>query len=294
MGPVGAVVAEGKEVRAAADMAEAAAEQRHTVADPDRDPVAGRPRAVRAVGPGLRPVPALATGRHLEAHHHRAAVPGRREGVDHLGCQRRLDGVPCPPARRRGGQKGDLQKEPPGGIETEPDDHGLGCSRGGLTTKVHLAVEQGQKSMSIVITAGQCGDSPPFEPVLERIRVPRQGLGRPRKRPDKVRADKAYGSRKNRAYLRRRGIRCTIPEKKDPIRNRKKLGSRGGRPPKSTRPTTASAMRSSAASIASNATVLWPPDMTNSRSATKRPCWSRPSTSGCDQHGCTTAYSVIQ
>ncbi|WP_371096285.1 transposase [Streptomyces sanglieri] len=83
-----------------------------------------------------------------------------------------------------------------------------------MTTKVHLAVEQGQKPMSIVITAGQRGDSPQFEAVLENIRVPRQGLGRPRKRPDRVRADKAYGSRKNRAYLRRRGIRCTIPERR--------------------------------------------------------------------------------
>lgn len=117
-------------------------------------------------------------------------------------------------------------------METEPDDHGLGRSRGGLTTKVHLAVEQGQKPMSIVITAGQRGDSPQFEPVLERIQVPRKGPGRPRRRPDKVRADKAYGSRRNHAYLSRRGIRCTIPEKKDQIRNRKKLGSRGGRPPK--------------------------------------------------------------
>ncbi|MFJ2131708.1 hypothetical protein ACIOMQ_12605 [Streptomyces sp. NPDC087845] len=35
-----------------------------------------------------------------------------------------------------------------------------------------------------------------------------------------------------RAYLRRRGIGCTIPEKADQVRNRKKLGSRGGRPPK--------------------------------------------------------------
>jgi len=50
--------------------------------------------------------------------------------------------------------------------------------------------------------------------------------------PDKVRADKAYGSRANRAYLRRRGIRCTIPEKTGQVRNRKKRGSRGGRPPK--------------------------------------------------------------
>lgn len=86
--------------------------------------------------------------------------------------------------------------------------------------------------MSLLVTAGQRHDSPQFQPVLEAIRVPRLGLGRPRTRPDKVRADKAYGSRANRAYLRRRGVRCTIPEKADQVRNRKKRGSRGGRPPK--------------------------------------------------------------
>jgi transposase len=95
-----------------------------------------------------------------------------------------------------------------------------------------LAVEQGQKPMSIVITAGQRGDSPQFEPVLNKIRVARTGSGRPRTRPNRVRADKAYASRKNRAYLRKRGIRCTIPDKADQVRNRKKLGFRGGRPPK--------------------------------------------------------------
>ncbi|MFF2788918.1 transposase [Streptomyces sp. NPDC058049] len=97
---------------------------------------------------------------------------------------------------------------------------------------MHLAVEQGQKPMSIVITAGQRGDSPQFEPVLEKIRVRRVGPGRPRTRPNRVRADKAYASRKNRAYLRRRGIGCTIPDKADQARNRKKRGSRGGRPPR--------------------------------------------------------------
>ncbi|MFD1663405.1 IS5 family transposase [Streptomyces caeni] len=126
-------------------------------------------------------------------------------------------------------KKGDLG--PPGGVFTEPDDHGLGRSRGGLTTKLHLAVEQAQKPMSLVITAGQRGDSPQFQVVLGRIRVPRLGPGRPRTRPDRVRADKAYGCRANRAYLRRRGIRCTIPEKRDQIANHKKRGSRGGRPP---------------------------------------------------------------
>ncbi|WP_327270845.1 IS5 family transposase [Streptomyces sp. NBC_01224] len=129
-------------------------------------------------------------------------------------------------------KRGDLQKEPPGGVFTEPRDHGLGRSRGGFTTKLHLAVEQGQKLMSIVVTAGQRGDSPQFEPVLKRVRVPRAGPGRPRVRPDRVRADKAYASRANRAYLRRRGIRCTIPDKADQARNRRRRGSRGGRPPR--------------------------------------------------------------
>ncbi|WP_455678615.1 IS5 family transposase [Streptomyces althioticus] len=130
-----------------------------------------------------------------------------------------------------GARKKDLQREPPGGIDTEPDDHGLGRSRGGLTTKIHLATEQGQKPLSLLITAGHRHDSPQFQPVLERIRVPRAGPGRPRTKPARVRADKAYGSRANRSYLRRRRIGCTIPEKADQVRNRKKLGYRGGRPP---------------------------------------------------------------
>ncbi|MFE4958755.1 IS5 family transposase [Streptomyces sp. NPDC056653] len=129
-------------------------------------------------------------------------------------------------------KKGICRSNRPAASTPSRKDHGLGRSRGGLTTKLHLAVEQGQKPMSIVITAGQRGDSPQFEPVLKKIRVHRLGPGRPRTRPDRVRADKAYASRRNRTYLRRRGIRCTIPDKADHVRNRKKLGTRGGRPPK--------------------------------------------------------------
>ncbi|MFD9504442.1 hypothetical protein ACFWBQ_35170, partial [Streptomyces sp. NPDC060035] len=58
------------------------------------------------------------------------------------------------------------------------------------------------------------------------------GRGGQRTGPDKVRADKAYGSHANRSYPRRRRIGCTTPEKADQVRNRKKLGFRGGRPPK--------------------------------------------------------------
>lgn len=101
-----------------------------------------------------------------------------------------------------------------------------------MTTKLHLACEQGQKPLALLVTAGQRGDSPQFTAVLGLIRVPRPGQGRPRTCPDRVLADKAYSSKGNRAYLRRRGIRTTIPEKKDQAANRKKLGSRGGRPPR--------------------------------------------------------------
>lgn len=124
------------------------------------------------------------------------------------------------------------QQEPPGGAGAgEPPDHALGRSRGGLTSKFHLACEQGQKPLAIIITAGQRYDGPWFRPVLEAIRVPRPGRGRPRTRPDRVLADKAYGSRANRAWLRRRGIRATIPEKANQVANRKKKGSSGGRRP---------------------------------------------------------------
>jgi transposase len=107
----------------------------------------------------------------------------------------------------------------------------LGRSRGGLTTKLYLGCEQGQKPLSIVLTAGQCGDSPQFVPVLRGIRVPRLTGGRPRTRPDRVLADKAYTSKANRAHLRRRGIRACIPSKTDQDAHRKAKGSKGGRPP---------------------------------------------------------------
>ncbi|WP_457519320.1 transposase [Streptomyces sp. TE33382] len=94
-------------------------------------------------------------------------------------------------------KRGDFQKEPPGGIFVEPADHGLGRSRGGPTSKIHLAVEQGQKPLSVVVTGGQRGDSPQFEAVLEAIPGSEAGTGRPRERPDRVRADKAYDSRGN-------------------------------------------------------------------------------------------------
>lgn len=67
------------------------------------------------------------------------------------------------------------QIQPPG---DEPGDHGLGRSRGGWTTKLHLAAEQGRKPLSLILTAGHRGDSPQFVAVLERLRVRSPGRGR--------------------------------------------------------------------------------------------------------------------
>lgn len=85
-------------------------------------------------------------------------------------------------------------------------DEALGLSRGGLTTKPHLAADGRARPPSLVATAGQAGDAPQFEQVVRGIRVPRPGP--PRTRPDTVTTDAAYSSRAG--HLRRRAIRHSI------------------------------------------------------------------------------------
>ncbi|MBO3753244.1 IS5 family transposase [Streptosporangiaceae bacterium NEAU-GS5] len=160
----------------------------------------------------------------LQAAADAAGAIGWDVGVDSTICRAHQHAAG---ARRDGAGQG----EPPGGLQAEPADHALGRSRGGLSTKLHLACEQGQRVLALLLTAGQRGDAPQFIAVLAGIRVPRLGPGRPRTRPRRVRADKAYSARAIRTHLRSRGIGCTIPEPADRIANRLRRGSRGGRPP---------------------------------------------------------------
>jgi transposase len=81
-----------------------------------------------------------------------------------------------------------------------------------------------------VVTGGNTNDCTQFTTVMEAIRVPRIGPGRPRTRPSHVIGDKGYSSKAIRTWLRRRGIAHTIPERADQVRNRLRRGSRGGRP----------------------------------------------------------------
>ncbi|WP_373875839.1 IS5 family transposase [Arthrobacter mangrovi] len=112
----------------------------------------------------------------------------------------------------------------------EPDDHAVGRSRGGLSTKIHHACDGKGRPLAFIIGPGQGSDSRMFPVVLDAISVPRAGSGRARNRPDAVLGDKAYSSRANRNLLRMKRIRAVIPEPRDQIANRRRKGSRGGRP----------------------------------------------------------------
>ncbi|MFD3918723.1 IS5 family transposase [Streptomyces sp. NPDC058595] len=97
--------------------------------------------------------------------------------------------------------------------------------------RVHLAVDGRGLPLSIVLTPGNVDDATAFGQVLDGIRIPRAGTGRPRRTPTRVPGHKAYSSRAIRHLLRRRGIAVTIPERRDQAANRRRRGRLGGRPP---------------------------------------------------------------
>lgn len=82
----------------------------------------------------------------------------------------------------------------------------------------------------MVLTPGEANDSPVLPLVLDAASVQRKGLGRPRKRPTRVTADKAYSNCRCRSALRSRRIQANIPARSDQIARREREGSDGGRP----------------------------------------------------------------
>jgi transposase len=112
----------------------------------------------------------------------------------------------------------------------EPDDHAIGRSRGGLTTKIHALTDQHQAPVMVRLTAGQAGDNPQLVPLLDDYAAActrHGGSGR----DFELLGDKAYSHPSTRAELRSRRITHTIPERTDQIARRKVKGSTGGRPP---------------------------------------------------------------
>jgi transposase len=82
-----------------------------------------------------------------------------------------------------------------------------------------------------VTSAGQRHDGQAFLALMNQLKIMRRGRGRPRTRPGRLLGDKAYSSSAIRAHLQQRGIKATIPQPADQARNRRRRGSRAGRPP---------------------------------------------------------------
>lgn len=118
-----------------------------------------------------------------------------------MDCVGRLHDQSGPPARRRCPQKGAAAGDELEDPARTTAGEALGWSRGGLTTKVHLACDGRGLPLAVVVTPGNINDSTVFDEVLNAVRVPRAGVGRPRRRPDAVIADKAYSSRAIRRML---------------------------------------------------------------------------------------------
>ncbi|MFF3751734.1 transposase [Streptomyces sp. NPDC002018] len=156
------------------------------------------------------------------------------------------------------------------------DAAGLGRSRGGLSSKIHAAVDATGLPLSFVLTPGQAADCPQFQTVLDKIRLPGP-VGRPRTRSDAVAADRVYSSRANRVYLRWRHISAVIPEKTDQQPTaRRRARPEDGRSPTIPNPTN-SATPSNAASRRSRPGAARPP------ATTKLPTATRPDSTSADR-----------
>jgi transposase len=92
---------------------------------------------------------------------------------------------------------------------------------------VHLSCDGKGRPLWVVLTPGQRNDGTQLCAVLDAIRVPRAGRGRPRKRPERLLADRGYGKGLYRQMLRSRAIPHTIPERSD---YRQRREGRPGRP----------------------------------------------------------------
>ncbi|WP_410510478.1 transposase [Nodosilinea sp. E11] len=97
----------------------------------------------------------------------------------------------------------------------------LGRSQGGFSTKIHLRCEGNGLPITLLLTVGERHEAVVFEQLMEQGAVKRPTGGRPRLRPKRIAGDKGYSSGPIRRYLRRRGIRVTIPRKSNERRRGK-------------------------------------------------------------------------
>jgi transposase len=101
------------------------------------------------------------------------------------------------------GQPGQrLGRSQKGGGETGPNP----TDRGKPGTKRHVVVDAAGVPLALRLSPANTPDSRLLEPLIDAIAPIRQRAGRPRRRPRKLHADKAYDHRRCRAACRRRRI----------------------------------------------------------------------------------------
>lgn len=101
------------------------------------------------------------------------------------------------------------------GLKKYPDitgDNGLGRSRGGFGTKIHLATDGSGLPLNIVLSPGLAHESQFAQRLLDGISVQRQ-KGYMKRRGHAVLADKAYSGHVLRNELKNKGIKAVIPRK---------------------------------------------------------------------------------
>jgi transposase len=99
----------------------------------------------------------------------------------------------------RGGQKGGEK------VGKNPTD------RGKPGSKRHVVSDRKGVPLAVALTAASVHDSKVFEELLDGIEpIKRPGRGRPRRRPEKLHADKGYDFPRCRKALRERGIKARI------------------------------------------------------------------------------------
>ena len=135
-----------------------------------------------------------------------------------------VPGTQRPPGEDRQGRLGASepgQCECPGkkgGAETGPNP----TDRGKPGTKRHIVVDGGGIPLNVMITGANRHDSVVFEELIDGIEPIKRPKGRPRKRPLKLHADKAYDSARCRQALSRRRIKVRIARKG--VESSEKLG----------------------------------------------------------------------
>jgi len=92
------------------------------------------------------------------------------------------------------------------------EENGLGRSRGGYSTKLHVVSEAKGILISFILTAGQKGEAPQFINVMNAVPLK---IHRKSKRPAAVACDKAYSSHEIRDWLKQKEIKSVIPQRKN-------------------------------------------------------------------------------